>query len=95
MAKKRDVVFGVLAGAAVGAVLGVLFAPDKGSKTRRRIGRGVANCTDKAKSTVQGAVENVREEANDIYSRLRRRMNRMEEEVMDLEAEMEGKEAEE
>ena len=35
--KKSNVVLGVLAGAAVGALLGILFAPDKGSKTRKKI----------------------------------------------------------
>ena len=30
-------VVGILAGVAVGALVGVLFAPDKGSETRRRI----------------------------------------------------------
>lgn len=37
MSNNGNTVLGILAGTAVGAVLGILFAPDKGSNTRQRI----------------------------------------------------------
>lgn len=61
------IVAGVLAGVAVGAVLGLLFAPDKGSATRQKIsdsvkglGRDLADqaegfFTDKASKVKQQA----------------------------------------
>ena len=41
------VALGVLAGLATGAVLGILFAPDKGSVTRKKI-------ADKGKDSIDG-----------------------------------------
>jgi gas vesicle protein len=37
--KNGKVILGVLAGAATGAILGILFAPDKGVKTRKKIAK--------------------------------------------------------
>jgi gas vesicle protein len=35
--KKSNIVLGILAGAAAGALVGILLAPDKGSKTRKKL----------------------------------------------------------
>ncbi|HTB51813.1 MAG TPA: YtxH domain-containing protein [Ferruginibacter sp.] len=40
---------GILAGAAVGAILGVLFAPDKGAETRSKIAKKSSELTDAIK----------------------------------------------
>lgn len=37
MSDNGNTVLGILAGTAIGVALGILFAPDKGSATRRRI----------------------------------------------------------
>ena len=60
--KKSNVVLGVLAGAAIGAMLGVLYAPDKGSNTRKKIHRKGEDIVDDLKDKA----ENLAEKVNDL-----------------------------
>ena len=67
------VLLGVLAGAATGAILGVLFAPDKGEETRRRLSEGSRDLSDnlkeKSRSFAEAAArefDTVRESATEL-----------------------------
>ena len=56
MSAKR-VLIGVVAGAAAGAVLGVLFAPAKGSATRKKIARRGAEYAEEAKEKLDESID--------------------------------------
>lgn len=52
---------GVLAGVAAGAILGILFAPDKGSVTRKKIAKRGEDYADAMKDKFNDIIEGVTE----------------------------------
>jgi gas vesicle protein len=54
----------LLIGAAIGGILGVLFAPEKGADTRKKIFKGVKDMADNMKERVQDGVKDVEENVN-------------------------------
>ena len=51
---------GFIAGAAIGAIAGILLAPDKGSETRKKITDKAGDWTDAAKETFNGIIDGVK-----------------------------------
>ncbi|MEM0543116.1 YtxH domain-containing protein [Flavobacterium sp. j3] len=73
--KNNDVLLGILGGVAVGAVLGVLFAPAKGSETRKKIANTSVDFKDSIKESLENFSEKIaqtinglKDEANEIIA---------------------------
>jgi gas vesicle protein len=69
-------VLGVLAGAAVGALVGVLLAPDKGSETRKKIAKkgsdtieGLKGQLDDLLCSFNEKIESAKDEVADMYEK--------------------------
>ena len=59
MSNSSNTVVGLLAGTVIGATLGILFAPDKGAKTRQRISDEALAAKDKIVDTASDLTEKV------------------------------------
>mgnify|MGYP003396813170 FL=1 len=57
--ESNKVVVGVIAGVAIGALVGVLFAPAKGSKTRKRVMNKATAYKDELQSKIEDLVDGV------------------------------------
>ena len=70
MGKETNTLLGILAGTAIGATLGVLFAPDKGVNTRQRIADEAQLQKDRLASTALDLKERVASGATDLKDRV-------------------------
>jgi gas vesicle protein len=64
--EKGKIIVGVLGGVALGALLGVLFAPDKGSITRRKISKKGEEYLDDIKDKFDEFLDNVSEKYSEV-----------------------------
>ncbi|HRO45152.1 YtxH domain-containing protein [Agriterribacter sp.] len=61
MKADSKVLLGLLAGAAIGAIAGILFAPDKGSETRKKITKNTSDMGDQLKHTFNDFIDTVKD----------------------------------
>ena len=93
------VILGIVAGVAVGAAIGILFAPKKGVDTRNTISKKTNNYKDDLKSKISefvdgltGKISNVKNEALELTDKAMTKYQRSKEEAKSLyeEARLDG-----
>ena len=60
------VLLGVLAGVAAGAALGILFAPDKGSSTRKNIAKKGSDYADELGEKFNGFIDSITDKSDTV-----------------------------
>jgi gas vesicle protein len=66
--KSKNLILGVLGGLAAGAVLGILFAPDKGVNTRKKISKKTGELKDNVQDSLHDLMSNIEDNYKSLTS---------------------------
>lgn len=67
--KPSNVVIGIVSGFAAGALVGILFAPDKGSNTRKKIAQKSRDLKDNVKDSFNNFLTSVEDQYQHLVSK--------------------------
>jgi len=83
MSDNSKVVVALLAGLAVGAALGILFAPEKGTETRDKLTESLKRLGDSIKETAANEIDNLVGLKDKVVDNFKSKLNGAEEELQD------------
>ncbi|WP_293301023.1 YtxH domain-containing protein [Pedobacter sp. UBA4863] len=83
MNDNSKVVVALLAGLAAGAALGILFAPDKGTDTRDKLGQSLKDFGDSIKERAADEINNLSGLKDKVVNSIKSKLRDVEEEYSD------------
>jgi gas vesicle protein len=81
------VMLGILAGITAGAIIGILFAPDKGSETRKKISTLGDEYAEELKDKFNEFVENISQKCEEALRSCQEEANHAESEAQEIKVE--------
>ena len=81
MSKTANVLVGFIAGAAAGTITGILVAPDKGVKTRKKLNKQIKRTSRDVSETIGDKVEEIKDKLNDVVDEMRSKAEETEEKI--------------
>jgi gas vesicle protein len=80
--------FGFIAGAAAGAVAGLLLAPEKGSDTRKLVAEKAKKYKEDLEKEISGKVDDLKEFVNESVDEMKTKISKAEKKAHEVEAEV-------